>query len=63
MVYGAGASGARVMTSSSSPGIALKQEGIGYLIHGEVPAVIVSMMRGSRLSLYSHPGQSDYFPG
>ena len=61
MVYGAGASGARVMTSSSSPGIALKQEGIGYLIHGEVPAVIVSMMRGGPALGTIQPGQSDYF--
>lgn len=61
MVYGAGAAGARVMTSSSSPGIALKQEGIGYLIHGEIPAVIVSMMRGGPALGTIQPGQSDYF--
>ncbi len=61
MVYGAGASGARVMTSSSSPGIALKQEGIGYLIHGEVPAVIVSMMRGGPALGTIQPAQSDYY--
>ena len=45
MVYGAGAAGARVMTSSSSPGIALKQEGIGYRVMGEIPCVIVSARR------------------
>ena len=60
MVYGAGAAGGRVMTSSSSPGIALKQEGIGYLIHGEVPAVIVSMMRGGPALGTIQPAQSDY---
>ena len=46
MVYGAGGAGARVMTSSSSPGISLKQEGISYLTGAEVPCVIVNIMRG-----------------
>ena len=46
MVYGAGGAGARVMTSSSSPGISLKQEGISYLVGAEVPCVIVNMVRG-----------------
>ncbi|HPK16964.1 MAG TPA: 3-methyl-2-oxobutanoate dehydrogenase subunit beta, partial [Clostridia bacterium] len=46
MVYGAAGSGARVMTSSSSPGISLKQEGITYIACAELPAVIVNMMRG-----------------
>ncbi|MEA5084223.1 MAG: 3-methyl-2-oxobutanoate dehydrogenase subunit VorB [Lachnospiraceae bacterium] len=60
MVYGAGGSGARVMTSSSSPGIALKQEGIGYCVAGEVPCVIVSMMRGGPGLGTIQPSQSDY---
>ena len=46
MVIGAAAAGARAMTSSSSPGISLKQEGISYLAAMELPAVIVNMMRG-----------------
>jgi 2-oxoglutarate ferredoxin oxidoreductase subunit alpha len=46
MVLGAGAAGARVMTSSSSPGISLKQEGISYMAGAEVPCVIVNIMRG-----------------
>ena len=45
MVMGASAAGARVMTSSSSPGISLKQEGISYLSGAQLPAVIVNMMR------------------
>lgn len=46
MIYGASACGVRVMTSSSSPGISLKQEAISYLAGAELPAVIVNMMRG-----------------
>ena len=46
MVIGASVAGARAMTSSSSPGISLKQEGISYLAGMELPAVIVNMMRG-----------------
>ncbi len=46
MVFGAAAAGARAMTSSSSPGISLKQEGISYLSGTELPAVVVNMMRG-----------------
>lgn len=46
MVFGAAAAGARAMTSSSSPGISLKQEGISYLSAAELPAVVVNMMRG-----------------
>ena len=46
MVLGASAAGARAMTSSSSPGISLKQEGISSLAADELPAVIVNMMRG-----------------
>ena len=46
MVYGASLAGVRTMTSSSSPGISLKQEGISYLAASELPAVIVNMSRG-----------------
>ena len=46
MVYGAGGAGGRAMTSSSSPGISLKQEGISYIATAEVPCVIVNMARG-----------------
>lgn len=61
MVYGAAGSGARVMTSSSSPGIALKQEGISYIAGAELPCVIVNMMRGGPGLGSIQPGQSDYF--
>ena len=61
MVYGAAGCGARVMTSSSSPGIALKQEGISYLAGAELPAVIVNMMRGGPGLGGIQPAQSDYF--
>ncbi len=61
MVYGAAGSGARVMTSSSSPGIALKQEGISYIAGAELPCVIVNMMRGGPGLGGIQPGQSDYF--
>ena len=46
MVYGAAAAGARAMTSSSSPGISLKAEGISYIAAADLPAVIVNIMRG-----------------
>ncbi|NPV27432.1 MAG: 3-methyl-2-oxobutanoate dehydrogenase subunit VorB [Firmicutes bacterium] len=61
MVYGAAGAGARVMTSSSSPGISLKQEGISYLAGAELPAVIVNVMRGGPGLGSIQPGQSDYF--
>ena len=61
MVYGASGSGARVMTSSSSPGIALKQEGISYCAGAELPCVIVDMMRGGPGLGSIQPAQSDYF--
>ena len=61
MVYGAGGSGMRAMTSSSSPGISLKQEGISYLIGSEIPAVIVNCMRGGPGLGTIQPGQSDYY--
>ena len=61
MVYGAAGSGARVMTSSSSPGISLKQEGITYLAGAEVPCVVVNMVRGGPGLGGIQPAQSDYF--
>ncbi|MDD3982622.1 MAG: 3-methyl-2-oxobutanoate dehydrogenase subunit VorB [Candidatus Omnitrophota bacterium] len=61
MVMGAAASGIRAMTSSSSPGISLKQEGISYLAGAELPAVIVNMMRGGPGLGNILPSQSDYF--
>ncbi len=61
MVFGAAAAGARAMTSSSSPGISLKQEGISYLAGAELPAVIVNIMRGGPGLGNIAPAQSDYF--
>jgi 2-oxoglutarate ferredoxin oxidoreductase subunit alpha len=61
MVYGAACAGARVMTSSSSPGISLKQEGISYLVGAELPAVIVNIMRGGPGLGSIQPSQADYF--
>ena len=61
MVYGAAAAGVRVMTSSSSPGISLKQEGISYLVAAELPALIVNIMRGGPGLGTIQPAQSDYF--
>lgn len=61
MVYGAAGSGVRVMTSSSSPGIALKQEGISYIAGAELPCVIVNVMRGGPGLGGIQPSQSDYF--
>lgn len=61
MVYGAAGSGARVMTSSSSPGISLKQEGISYIAGAELPAVIVNIVRGGPGLGSIQPGQCDYF--
>ncbi|MGM0396096.1 MAG: 3-methyl-2-oxobutanoate dehydrogenase subunit VorB [Bacillota bacterium] len=61
MVYGASGAGARVMTSSSSPGIALKQEGISYLAGAELPCIIVDMMRGGPGLGSIQPAQGDYF--
>ena len=60
MVYGAAGAGARVLTSSSSPGIALKQEGIGYITNAGLPAVIINMMRGGPGLGTIQPGQADY---
>jgi len=61
MVFGAAACGARAMTSSSSPGISLKQEGISYIAGAELPAVIVNVMRGGPGLGNIAPAQSDYF--
>lgn len=61
MVYGAAGAGARVMTSSSSPGISLKQEGISYIAGAELPCVIVNMMRGGPGLGSIQPAQGDYF--
>ena len=61
MVYGAAGSGARVMTSSSSPGMALKQEGITYIAGAELPCVLVNIMRGGPGLGGIQPAQSDYF--
>ena len=61
MVYGAAGAGARVMTSSSSPGISLKQEGISYIAGAELPCVIVNMVRGGPGLGGIQPAQSDYF--
>ena len=60
MVYGAAGAGARVLTSSSSPGIALKQEGITYLAGAELPAVIINVMRGGPGLGGIQPSQGDY---
>src|SRR3989338_10688534 len=61
MVFGASAAGFRAMTSSSSPGISLKQEGISYIAGAELPAVIINVMRGGPGLCNIWPSQSDYF--
>ena len=61
MVYGASGAGARVMTSSSSPGISLKQEGISYIAGADLPCVIVNIVRGGPGLGGIQPAQSDYF--
>ena len=60
MVMGASATGARAMTSSSSPGISLKSEGISYIAGCDLPAVIVNMQRGGPGLGGIQPAQSDY---
>lgn len=60
MVYGAATTGARVMTSSSSPGISLMQEGFSYIAGSNVPVVIIDVMRGGPGLGNIQPGQSDY---
>ena len=61
MVYGAAAAGARVMTSSSSPGISLKQEGISYIAGAELPAVAVNIVRAGPGLGGILPSQGDYW--
>ncbi|MBM4425058.1 MAG: 3-methyl-2-oxobutanoate dehydrogenase subunit VorB [Chloroflexi bacterium] len=61
MVYGAAAAGARVMTSSSSPGVSLMMEGISYIVASEVPCVLVDVMRGGPGLGNIAPSQADYF--
>lgn len=61
MVFGASAAGFRAMTSSSSPGISLMQEGISYIAGAELPAVIVNIMRAGPGLGNIWPAQSDYF--
>ena len=61
MVYGAAAAGMRVMTSSSSPGISLKAEGLSYIAGSDVPALVVNVQRGGPGLGGIQPSQSDYF--
>ena len=61
MVYGVASAGKRVMTSSSSPGISLKEEGISYLAGADLPAFIVNVQRGGPGLGGIQPSQSDYF--
>ncbi len=61
MIYGAAGCGVRCMTSSSSPGISLKQEGITYMCGAELPAVIINMMRGGPGLGTIQPAQGDYY--
>lgn len=61
MVYGVAAAGYRVMTSSSSPGISLKGEGISYLAGADLPALVVNVQRGGPGLGGIQPSQSDYF--
>jgi len=61
MVYGAAATGCRVMTSSSSPGISLKAEGLSYIAGSDVPALVVNVQRGGPGLGGIQPSQSDYF--
>lgn len=61
MVYGASGSGARVLTSSSSPGVALKQEGISYIAGAQLPCLVINVMRGGPGLGDIQPSQADYF--
>lgn len=63
MVYGAAATGARVITSSSSPGVSLKQEGISYCAGAQLPCVILNVMRGGPGLGNIQASQGDYFQG
>ena len=60
MVYGAAAAGVRVMTSSSSPGISLKSEGISYLAGSDLPCLIINIQRGGPGLGGIQPSQADY---
>ncbi|MFP4065191.1 MAG: 3-methyl-2-oxobutanoate dehydrogenase subunit VorB [Bacteroidales bacterium] len=61
MVYGAAGCGKRVMTSSSSPGVSLKMEGVSYIAGAELPCVLVNVVRGGPGLGTIQPSQSDYF--
>ena len=61
MVYGVASAGFRVMTSSSSPGIALKSEGLSYLAGADLPALVINVQRGGPGLGGIQPSQSDYF--
>jgi len=61
MVYGAACAGARVMTSTSGPGLSLMAEGLSYIAGSEVPVVVVNMMRGGPGLGNIQPSQADYF--
>ncbi len=61
MVYGAAAAGMRVMTSSSSPGISLKTEGLSYIAGSDIPAFVVNVQRGGPGLGGIQPSQSDFF--
>ena len=61
MVYGASSAGVRAITSSSSPGVSLKQEGISYMAGAQLPAVILNVMRGGPGLGSIQAGQGDYF--
>ena len=61
MVYGGAGSGKKVMTSSSSPGVSLKQEGISYIAGAELPCLVVNVMRGGPGLGTIQPSQADYF--
>jgi len=61
MLYGGGATGKKVMTSSSSPGISLMQEGLSYLAGAEIPCVVANVVRGGPGLGDIQPAQSDYF--
>ncbi|MDR1014206.1 MAG: 3-methyl-2-oxobutanoate dehydrogenase subunit VorB [Coriobacteriales bacterium] len=61
MVYGASAAGVRVMTSSSSPGVSLKSEGISYMIGADLPALIINVQRGGPGLGGIQPSQADYW--
>ena len=61
MVYGAAASGKKAMTSSSSPGVSLKMEGISYMAGSELPGLILNVVRGGPGLGTIQPSQADYF--